>query len=263
MIAIASLVGGIFGKGGGARAANGASCSRASRRSFGATRGRKMWLQLRAVDDPEAPTTIHNDGASRYRRRCPSSRAGAVALARPGSVKTENVVPSLSSRPRSRAGGGSARPGHPRQPARQRGCRRTSSNALLVSGARVEVRPPAGRVRPAGRLLRAADPDGAGHPRARLGRPASTRAARLPGREPLRPARPRARLRVERHVGRPGHHRHVRRRALRPDGGRRRSHSDHYVFRGQCLPMEQLDPHELLVAQRRRQTPAGSRDARR
>ena len=43
---------------------------------------------------------------------------------------------------------------------------------------------------------------------------------RRPGRlvrrhQPLRPARPRARLRVERDLRRPGHHRHVRARALR------------------------------------------------
>ena len=54
------------------------------------------------------------------------------------------------------------------------------------------------------------------HAPASRGRPGDRRPGRLVRRhQPLRPARPRARLRVERDLRRPGHHRHVRARALR------------------------------------------------
>ena len=79
-------------------------------------------------------------------------------------------------------------------------------------GPRVGERQAADGGRPAGRLLQPADPHGAG--RARPGRRRQAR-HRRPRRlvhrpEPLRPARARARLRVERDVGGPGQHRHVR-----------------------------------------------------
>ena len=86
------------------------------------------------------------------------------------------------------------------------------SNALLVSGADSASRPPARGLRPAGRatspreILMEEDLHGAGR---------STRGRGLPGRQPLRPARPRPRLRVERDLGRPGHHRHLRGAAVR------------------------------------------------
>jgi hypothetical protein len=84
-------------------------------------------------------------------------------------------------------------------------------------GPRVRDRAPADGRGTAGRLLQPADPDGAGRARARRGRAAGHRRARrlVRGREPVRAARARARLRVERHVGGPGQHRHVRARPLR------------------------------------------------
>ena len=56
---------------------------------------------------------------------------------------------------------------------------------------------------------------------------------RLPRHQPLRPARPRRRLLVERDLGRPGHHRHLRGAALRARRRRgRRCGSQSYVYRG-------------------------------
>ena len=80
-------------------------------------------------------------------------------------------------------------------------------------GARVGVRAPARRVR-ARRpayfapqiLIGGATLHGPG---------IDARGAAFAGVEPLRAARPRPRLRVERHLGRPGHHRHLRGHALR------------------------------------------------
>ena len=117
----------------------------------------------------------------RGRRRCPAARDPAAAR-RPG-------------------------------PARARPAAQGDVQRAARLGRQLGQRPPARGLRPAGRLLRPADPDGGGPPRAghrRQGR-------RLPGREPLRPARPRPRLRLERHLGRPGHHRHLRGAAVRRD----------------------------------------------
>lgn len=57
VIAIASLVGGIFGKGGG-NELNSALTMQAFVERMGKKAGRKAWLGFRAKNDPEAPTTI-------------------------------------------------------------------------------------------------------------------------------------------------------------------------------------------------------------
>ena len=93
----------------------------------------------------------------------------------------------------------------------------TASNALLVSG----------RESASGHPLMVAGPQVAYfnpqilmeqdvHAPAQRGPPADRRPRReLHRRQPLRPARPRSRLRLERHVGGPGQHRHVRAEAVR------------------------------------------------
>ena len=59
------------------------------------------------------------------------------------------------------------------------------------------------------------------------------RGATFAGIEPLRAARPRARLRLERHLGGPGHHRHLRAATLcEPGGATPTKASTHYRFRG-------------------------------
>ena len=104
----------------------------------------------------------------------------------------------------------------------QRPRRRLERPPRLGEG--IGVGQPARRDGPPGELLHTAAPDGAGRPRpADVQRPAD-RCARgsLPRRQPLRAARTRARLLVERDVGRPGRHRHLRRAAVR--AGRRPAH---------------------------------------
>jgi acyl-homoserine lactone acylase PvdQ len=57
-IAIAALVGGIFGKGGG-REVEAATILQEAIARFGPKRGPKVWADFRSQNDPEAPTTVH------------------------------------------------------------------------------------------------------------------------------------------------------------------------------------------------------------
>jgi acyl-homoserine lactone acylase PvdQ len=57
VIAIASLIGGIFGRGGGNELGS-AQTMQAFQARFGKQAGRKAWLGFRSKNDPEAPTTI-------------------------------------------------------------------------------------------------------------------------------------------------------------------------------------------------------------
>jgi acyl-homoserine lactone acylase PvdQ len=83
VIAEASLIGGIFGKGGGSEVRS-AMALEALERRFGRPEGRRAWSDFREANDPEAPTTILS-------RRFPYETAGAfssrgLALPDPGSV---------------------------------------------------------------------------------------------------------------------------------------------------------------------------------
>jgi len=83
VIAEASLIGGIFGRGGGSEV-NSALVLQALQKRFGARKGRLAWSDFREANDPEAPTTV-------LRQRFPYetdpafSRKG-LALPDPGSV---------------------------------------------------------------------------------------------------------------------------------------------------------------------------------
>ena len=239
LFATASLVGGIFGKGGGRELAE-AQLLDAFQHRFGAKKGRTLWEQFAAFDDPDAPTTVKGTRFP-YQTQAQEAHAWRGGAARPRLVQSARGVdlvdgaardrraaargqPAAARRP-GRAGGAVAarqpvaagdahaarRPG----PARARPAAQGDVQRVARLGRQLGQRPPAGGLRPAGGLLRPADPHGGGPPRAGHRR----QRRRLPGREPLRPARPRPRLRVERHLGRPGHHRHlcgaaVRRHAL-------------------------------------------------
>ncbi|MBI5104963.1 MAG: penicillin acylase family protein [Solirubrobacterales bacterium] len=89
VIATASLIGGIFGKGGGAEVRS-ALVLRALERQLGRKAGRKAWRSFRMKDDPEAPTTV--------RQRFPYQREDALsprglALPDPGSVTFTPTAP--------------------------------------------------------------------------------------------------------------------------------------------------------------------------
>jgi acyl-homoserine lactone acylase PvdQ len=82
VIAEASLIGGIFGKGGGAEVRS-ALTMEAFEKQFGHTTGRTAWRDFREQNDPEAPTTVSTSFS--YETGQPFSKTG-LALPEPGSV---------------------------------------------------------------------------------------------------------------------------------------------------------------------------------
>ncbi len=93
-VAEASLIGGIFGKGGG-RELDSALTMQEFVKRFGKRAGRRAWADFRSRNDPEAPTTV--------KERFPyeTGRAFAkqgLALPDPGSVTSEPVAPPLPRR---------------------------------------------------------------------------------------------------------------------------------------------------------------------
>jgi acyl-homoserine lactone acylase PvdQ len=83
VIAVASLIGGIFGRGGGSELSS-ALTMQAFVDRFGKRAGRRAWLGFRAKNDPEAPTTIRKRFP--YETRSAFARRG-LALPDPGSVR--------------------------------------------------------------------------------------------------------------------------------------------------------------------------------
>jgi hypothetical protein len=90
VIAIASLVGAIFGKGGG-RELEMAQFLQHLQDRFGAKLGRRLWHQLAAFDDPDAPTTVKHQ-AFPYQRPPRTPAAGGEVLPDAGSLKAEPVA---------------------------------------------------------------------------------------------------------------------------------------------------------------------------
>jgi acyl-homoserine lactone acylase PvdQ len=91
VLATASLIGGIFGKGGGNEVRS-ALLLRSLEQRFGARRGRAAWRDLRFKDDPEAPTTV----ARRFPYETTDSFARrGLALPDRGSVTFTKVGPDL------------------------------------------------------------------------------------------------------------------------------------------------------------------------
>jgi acyl-homoserine lactone acylase PvdQ len=88
IIAIASLIGGIFGRGGG-NELNSALAMQAFVKRFGQKAGRKAWLGFRSKNDPEAPTTISK--AFPYETRSAFAKKG-LALPDPNSVKLTSTA---------------------------------------------------------------------------------------------------------------------------------------------------------------------------
>ncbi len=115
-VAIAGVIGGLFGGGGGAELQS-ALVRLAARARFGGTDGDRVWAVLREQNDPETVLTLH-DGQSFPYGTAPATDAG-VALPDPGTVVPEPLVYDPT------GSGGSAV-----APARRHGM----SNAVVVSG---------------------------------------------------------------------------------------------------------------------------------
>ena len=130
------------------------------------------------------------------------------------------------------------------------------SNALVVSGKHTATGnpvavfgPQTGYFAPQLLMLQELQGPGISAPRRRLRRP-----------QPLRPARPRPGLRLERHLRRPGHHRHLRRRAVRGPAASPRPSPRATCYRGKCTPMEKLEQHNAWKPTIADSTAAGSYD---
>jgi len=92
VVAVASLIGGIFGKGGGNELGS-AEALQALEARFGRRAGRKAWLGFRSKNDPEAPTTIGKHFP--YETRSAFAKRG-LALPNPGSVREPPVAAASS-----------------------------------------------------------------------------------------------------------------------------------------------------------------------
>ncbi len=92
VVAIASLIGGIFGRGGGNEVGS-AEAMQALEARFGRKAGRNAWLGFRSKNDPEAPTTISKRFP--YETRSAFAKRG-LALPDPGSVKATKTASASS-----------------------------------------------------------------------------------------------------------------------------------------------------------------------
>ena len=248
VIATASLVGGIFGKGGGARARLGAAAPGRAEALRRARAGRACGRSFAAVDDPEAPTTVKGKRFP-YQRRAEEARAAAAW--RCPTAARRGATGSTCRRERRRRRGAPRRrspsavdralgglPGLPLCPLPRRCPTRCSSRAR-------KSKPAAPRSRCSARrsaYFAPADPDGA------------RTLARTGHRRRAAPRSPGVNLYVQL-----GHGRDYAWSATsagqdiidtfavplcEPDGSAPTIDSMHYLFRGQCLPIEVLEQHE-------------------
>jgi len=121
LIATASLVGGIFGRGGG-NELDWAEVATALDKRFGRRRGARVFRDFRAAEDRAAPVTVLGRRRFPYQVRTKRVRRGSVARPDPGSLERHDVVAS---------GARSARGGLALPPT---AFPSSASNALLVSG---------------------------------------------------------------------------------------------------------------------------------
>jgi len=91
VIATASLIGGIFGKGGGDEL-DSALMLQQARSRFGRRAGTRVWRDLRTAEDGEAPVTVHGRRRFPYRVEPRRLRRGSLAIPDRGSVKKTNPV---------------------------------------------------------------------------------------------------------------------------------------------------------------------------
>jgi acyl-homoserine lactone acylase PvdQ len=245
IIATASLVGGIFGKGGGSELDD-ALLLQTMQDRLGAERGERLFYDLASFEDPEAPTTVHN-GTFEYDAR-PADPQG-LAMPDRGSVDKEPIVISSS-------GGGAQQQGVLGLPL---SFPRATSNALLVSGAESESGHPVAVFGPqtgyfAPQLLMEQDVHA---PASDAGPGIDARGAAFAG----------TNLYVQ--LGRGRDYTWSATSAgqdiidtyavdlCEPGGSAPTKESNHYLFRGECLAMEELRRENCWQPTPADQTPAG------
>ncbi len=128
LVALASVIGALFGSGGGGEVNNALSLI-AAQSKYGVTEGTKVWESFRERNDPEAVLTVHNGESFPYASK-PDSPQGA-ALPDAGSVTQEPLVyDRTGSAATAGATGASATAAATTLTSAKRGM----SNALVVSG---------------------------------------------------------------------------------------------------------------------------------
>ncbi len=90
IVAIASLVGGIFGKGGGNELGS-STFLQATQDQFGRRAGEQVWEDFRSAEDPEAPVTVHGQRFP-YQVRPDRPAPGSLAIPDRGTLKKTGVV---------------------------------------------------------------------------------------------------------------------------------------------------------------------------
>ncbi|HEY3870308.1 MAG TPA: penicillin acylase family protein [Actinocrinis sp.] len=93
IIAIATVIGALFGNGGGAQMQS-ALVKEAAEQEYGVTEGDAIWTALREQNDPEATLTVHDGQTFPYGEV--SGTATAAALPDSGSVSDVNIVQNAS-----------------------------------------------------------------------------------------------------------------------------------------------------------------------
>ncbi|MFD0528287.1 penicillin acylase family protein [Kitasatospora arboriphila] len=130
LVALASVVGALFGSGGGGELAS-AQVKLAAEARYGTAEGDRLWSSLREADDPEAVLTLH-DGR-RFPYALPPDSPQGTALPDPGSVVPEKTVYDATG---TGTQGATTAPGL--LPGNLLTAKHGMSNALLVSGAHTD-----------------------------------------------------------------------------------------------------------------------------
>ena len=141
VVATASLVGGIFGKGGG-RELDSAIAFQLAKQRFGRKKGKKVWSDFRNAEVKGAPTTVHR---KRFPYEAtPRKRIRGLALPDPGTLARAQVAPPVGGgESGSGGGGGGGLPGPLGPLVDGLPLRASASNALLVSARESEGGRPA------------------------------------------------------------------------------------------------------------------------
>ncbi|CAN5400634.1 penicillin acylase family protein [soil metagenome] len=253
VISVASLVAGIFGKGGGDELTSAKTLLQAKQR-FGKKAGKKVWEDFLSSDDPEAPSTVHG---KRFPYRTIPKHSKGKAVPSLKSLKSADVLAA-------RSGGGETPSGSEfpdaadlLEPLKETDA---ASNALLVSGKESKSGHPLAVFGPqisyfSPQIFMEQDVHAPAGP---TGPPIDARGGSFPG----------ANLYVQ-----IGHGRDyawsatsagqdiVDTYALKlcePGGGKPTLHSDSYVYKGVCTPFETLTRQNSWTPSAADQTAAGT-----
>ena len=210
---------------------------------LGPATGRKAWDDAMLFDDPEAPTTITQPLRLRTAHRRPGHAArwsideDSIVSLDPRAAARARTSARTATRRRSSTPTVPAPPGPEagvELPRRRPAAARRRGNTLAVMG------PQLGYYYPE---IVAADPPAAGP---------GIEAQGVGGARPrdVHPHRADAGLRVEPHVGQPRRARRVRRAALQPRRLGADARVDHYLFKGECRPFDDVRRGHARTARR-------------